>query len=847
MNDSSRYISVNLTLAVQIKKFGDAIVMTLLRYFGNLKIKSEIINHYFDKEVGVSHYVPIKYFIKPHLYITQQLDLGVTFKVSGLPFDVKGDDEINHLQMRLSFALQQLDQTIAVYFTTHRHRTNIELEGTYKTSFIKNLYKNYHRQFQTKNMYVNDLYVTFIQKAPKLVTKGNNLLRFLKNIKKKNVIGNFDLLLEKRIKEFEFTINTVSETLTPYSPTLLSKRENEQGVIVSEPLQLLSILVNGYNREFTYPYQDIASFVPEKRLFFGKDTIHFKGQTNDDNLYGAILSIKHYCPNTPVGMLNNLLKQPIEYINTHSYVSIDKDEALTYIEKQFNRLSSVDDAAQSQLDELQIAKDDLASGKINYGYHHNTVLVLTRNKNELDDKVSKLLQVYQDSRLVVVRETLNLESAFWAQIPGNFKFIRRQAAISNHNLTSFQPLHNYYTGYTNLNHLGGALMLLETPSKTPFYFNLHEKGSGRKDDMTRGHTVLIGPSNGGKTVMMSMIDAMFEKYQIRSYFFDRDKGLKNYILACGGQYYTLEPGKSTGFNVCQLPDNEINKAFLRNFITTLCRAPYVQLKPSDHQQIAEVVERNYSLPVEKRRLSTIANFFRLDFSGLTALMPYLSTPDEMGKVGEKAYLFDNATDLLNLNADKVGFDLTHWLPESGDAPAELAPLSMYIFHRMELTFGERLTGIYLDEGWQYLKEDYWREKIAGDVFTKRKKNAFLFLATQQPDLLAKSPIAESIIQGTATKLFLANRNGDPKSYMESFKLTAREYEVVKNLNESDRYFLIKQGQEAAVGRINFTGMEQYLSILSTNTYSKKRVEEAIKKAGHNPDDWLPIFFKEETE
>ena len=41
-------------------------------------------------------------------------------------------------------------------------------------------------------------------------------------------------------------------------------------------LSYLSILINGEQKELLFPYQTIDDYLPEKRLFFGKNTIHFE-------------------------------------------------------------------------------------------------------------------------------------------------------------------------------------------------------------------------------------------------------------------------------------------------------------------------------------------------------------------------------------------------------------------------------------------------------------------------------------------------------------------------------------------------------------------------------------------
>jgi type IV secretion system protein VirB4 len=225
------------------------------------------------------------------------------------------------------------------------------------------------------------------------------------------------------------------------------------------------------------------------------------------------------------------------------------------------------------------------------------------------------------------------------------------------------------------------------------------------------------------------------------------------------------------------------------------------------------------------------------------LSRYLRLPDQTGKAGDRAYLFDNERDQLNLKADTVGFDMTHWLSDSGSSPEELLPISMYLFHRLEEAFDGRLTGIYLDEGWQFLEQPYWREKLQEYLVTLRKCNVFIFLSTQLPDKLAHSKAASALIQGTATQIFLANPKAREEDYIHHFKLAPREYELIKNFTLQSRQFLIKQGQEAAVGRINLQGLEKYLAVLSGNTQTIALCEAIRKEVGDDPAHWLPIFYE----
>lgn len=124
------------------------------------------------------------------------------------------------------------------------------------------------------------------------------------------------------------------------------------------------------------------------------------------------------------------------------------------------------------------------------------------------------------------------------------------------------------------------------------------------------------------------------------------------------------------------------------------------------------------------------------------------------------------------------------------------------------------------------------------------------MLTQSPEQVLRNPIAYAIIEQTAAKIFLPNPEADGKDYMEGFKLTRREYEIVKNLPEKSRRFLVKQGHSSVVAELKLRGFDDELAVMSGNTATARLTEKLIEKYGNDPDRWLPEFHrirKEETE
>src|SRR3546814_2363428 len=85
-----------------------------------------------------------------------------------------------------------------------------------------------------------------------------------------------------------------------------------------------------------------------------------------------------------------------------------------------------------------------------------------------------------------------------------------------------------------------AIALLKTNARSPYFFNFH------KGDL--GHTLIIGPSGGGKTVLLNFLMAQTEKTGARQIFIDKDRGAQIFVQASGGTYLALHNGVPTAFS-----------------------------------------------------------------------------------------------------------------------------------------------------------------------------------------------------------------------------------------------------------------------------------------------------------
>lgn len=86
---------------------------------------------------------------------------------------------------------------------------------------------------------------------------------------------------------------------------------------------------------------------------------------------------------------------------------------------------------------------------------------------------------------------------------------------------------------------------------------------------------------------------------------------------------------------------------------------------------------------------------------------------------------------------------------------------------------------------------------------------------------------------------------DRKVYIKDFGLTEHEYNLIKNLPDDLHFFLLNYGRgankESVVLRLNMTGMEDDIAVISARESSLALLEQIIKEIGNDPKIYLPQF------
>tara|TARA_R110001592_G_scaffold31482_2_gene110987 strand:- start:13444 stop:15849 length:2406 start_codon:yes stop_codon:yes gene_type:complete len=781
-----------------------------------------------EREVKASSFIPYSRHFGDTTLKTKAGYLLKVIKIEGLPFETADQIDLNTRKNIRATLLRGISNSrFAIYHHTIRRRVCDKLPGIFENDWCRKLDNEYQEKLSQKNMFVNEQFITIVRRPPQSkIGIMANISGTLFSSVDRSARQQKDIENLRAINE---AVNNILSTLEPYKPRVLKVYDTENGSF-SEPLSFLSYLVNLEDKPIRLPACSIADYLPEKRLSFGRETFELRGAASSDVKLGAVLSVKEYDNATGPGMLDSFLRLPHEFILTQSFGFVDRQTSLSAMNEAERKMIASEQGAESLIVDIQEAKNDLSSGKSSFGEHHISLTVFADNKDQLDKSISDSLSAFTNLGLICVREDVNLEPAFWANLPANFNYISRRSLISNRNFASFASLHTFPAGSKQENHWGSAITRLETTSGTPYWFNFHERDVG--------NFTVIGPTGTGKTVLLTFLMAQAQRLKPRSVYFDKDRGAEIFIRAIGGEYTVVSPGKPTGLNPLQLEDTPKNRGFLRDWLQLLVSDDnHQRLTSKEIDIISDAVNANFEAPPENRRLRYIAELL----AGYGAEQGS-SLGEKIAKwhtKGERAWLFDNEKDSLALDNSTIGFDLTSIL----DDKISRAPWLLYIFHRIdELLDGEK-TILMLDEGWKMLDDPVFTARIKDWMKTIRKQNGILGFATQSVRDALNSEVGDTIIEQSFTQIFLPNNKASEEDYCKGFGLTQQELMIIRELTPESRCFLIKHGTDSVIAKLDLSNMDDFISVLSGRTETVKLLEDIMKEKGDSPEDWLDTFLQ----
>ncbi|MEN5083106.1 conjugal transfer protein TrbE [Bosea sp. TWI1241] len=561
-----------------------------------------------------------------------------------------------------------------------------------------------------------------------------------------------------------------------------------------------------------------------------------------------VLTIVGFPTATTPGLLDELNRLAFPYRWSTRAILLDKTDAtklLTKIRRQWfakrksiaailkevmtNEASAlVDTDASNKAADADMALQELGADYAGLAYVTATVTVWDDDLRIADEKLRLVEKVIQGRDFTAMAETINAADAWLGSLPGHVYANVRQPPISTLNLAHMIPLSAVWAGEVRDEHFAAPPLLFgKTEGSTPFRLSLHVGDVG--------HTLVVGPTGAGKSVLLALMALQFRRYVGAQVFaFDFGGSIRAAALAMRGDWHDLGGNLSEGADdsVSLQPlarvDDVPERAWAADWIVAILMREGVAITPEVKEYIWTALTSLASAPVEERTITGLAVLLQSN-DLKQALRPYCVG----GPYGR----------LLDAEAEYLGSATVQAFETEGLIGTEAAPAVLtYLFHRI----GDRLDGsptlIIIDEGWLALDDEGFASQLREWLKTLRKKNASVIFATQSLSDIDGSAIAPAIIESCQTRLLLPNERAiEPQitAIYRRFGLNDRQIEILARATPKRDYYC----QSRRGNRLFELGLSDVALALSAVSSKTDQTEIARIVAEHGRDGFLAAWLR----
>jgi type IV secretion system protein VirB4 len=504
------------------------------------------------------------------------------------------------------------------------------------------------------------------------------------------------------------------------------------------------------------------------------------------------LTILGFPASTLPGILDELNRQSFSYRWCTRFIAMDKDRAEKVLSRKrrhwfakrksvsavlretlFNEQAALlDSDADNKAGDADAALQELGSDLVSFGYVTTTITVMDTDRGQVDDQLRIAERIVNGRGFTAIHETLNAVDAWLGSLPGHVYANVRQPILHTLNLAHMVPISAVWAGEATCAHLDApALVRAQTDGATPFRLNLHVGDVG--------HTMVVGPTGAGKSVLLSLLAMQWQRYEGAQVFvFDKGRSARAATLAMNGVHLDIGGDERPALQPLRDVDTEFGASFAADWLAGLCVAEGLDMTPARRAALWDGLQALGSAPEKERTLTGLSLLVQSD-DLRSALQPYTLE-------GAYGRLLDADHETLQL-ADVACFEMETLMQSPGAA----APVITYLFHRLDERFDGRPTLLILDEAWLFLDDPVFAARIREWLKTLRKKKVAVVFATQSLSDIDRATIAPALVESCPTRIFLPNeRAQEPgsRATYERFGLNARQIEIIATATPKQDYY-----------------------------------------------------------
>lgn len=747
----------------------------------------------YTHEIGAFRERPRLEYLLPWKFI--EPDTGVVFNKDNSMFCVYGfrgpdmesstKSELGQFCLRLNNAFTRLGTGFSIYLESQRRVSSQYDASVMPTPLLQQCEDERKAYYESSSHYESQYYLVLAH-VPPAQTRSKIQQFFIQDAEANKEGGNKDAkLFIKLCDTFLANCDLIAGLLGNFLT-------NIERLSVEETLRYLHNMVSDHDMEIHYnPDQYLCDYLADCGLLCGREprlgTKWFKA-----------IGFIEYVPFTHAGMLDALNNLNIEYrwsCRFECLSTMDAKKVLSGYQKYWGQSAkslptmlreaitqresqdALDTDALMNRDDAAQALAELASGAVSYGYYTPVVIVMDEDKEKCDEKAHRVLNAINSLGFTARIETDNSIEAWRGTIPGCFRCNVRLPPVSSLNFCHLAPATAIWPGDKKNKHLKGPVLLYtDSNGYTPFRLSLHV------GDL--GHTMIVGPSGSGKSVLLNTLEAHFMKYpNANVYIFDKAASSRALTYALGGHFYNLaaEGSSELSFQPLARIDDVEERKWAKDWILAYLISKNMTITPVEDNYVWNALQSMQKFG-EKQRTMTIFCEMVQSEDIREALRP-------LTMKGSYGGLFDNNTDFAGSG---------HWqvyeMETLMNTPGIVPPTLDYLFHRIESSIKDAKgpSMILLDECWMFFDNPAFKAKLREYFKDMRKKNTSIIFATQNlSDIASKEDLMTTVMENCPNRIYLPNANAMNQQNMEMYRMFGcndRQIQIISEITPKQDYY-----------------------------------------------------------
>lgn len=799
-----------------------------------------------DKDLynnSAEDFIPIACHYDANTLLTKNGELLQTIQINGINSEQISDKLFNLRDVvRNAISKNVRTKKFAFWIHTVRRKTNLDDTAPYDKLLPANIHNMWRKKNYWDDKFVNTLYISIIYDSAEIKIK--NLSAFVNSLFFK-VLENFqNQYLDQAYKELNGTVDAILSDLQDFGAVKLGIRF-EKDESYSDLMFLYRRIIHLNEEHCLVPIAGLSDALASSQYAVGSDKMEVISDSGKK--FASIISIKEY-QEVSSSALDGFLQLPLELIATEVFYFVGKKEVVKTFAHQAYICQVSKDAQIAEItgiDKIMNLDETIPN---QYCKQQISIAIIGSDLSKLDQSIARASEELAKIGIVHVREDINLEQAFWAQLPGNFSFVRRMAPTIIGNTAALASLHNFPTG-SQYNKWGRAVTLLRTEKGTPFFMNFHAKGSNR------GNTCIFGTTKTGKTVITNFLLSEATKYNPTILYLSNNNDAQIFIEAIEGSWSVAE--KSV-INPFMLDDNLESRQFITEFLRIICNHYFIPLTESELSFLEKMTDKIFTFERNGRDFSSILKVLDFTIEGGEAIKAKLSDYAEGGLYegvlgGEKFSLLEKGIKGVNLYSFSSQSFTERFYPTDKKLVDDFliklkihnslcAALVYALSYNLSLV-GENAKILTIDNLDSLCRPDNFSSimKVISDRL--EQSNGIIVSNFNYAYIQSEAKtVLQSWLELTDTKIVLpSERKLDDIGKL--LNLTGTELEKLSKFTSSSRMFLINQDAQSIAVELSIGGLVGIVRILSARGGELKIYQEVLQQYPGHPDDWINPLYK----